>query len=264
MVDEKITEFDEDTAPVAADLLATVDDVAGIPITKKATIANVVGYVVSTVGDIMYATGSRTLARLGVGTAGQVLATDSGATAPEWTSAPSALIGKKTVYIPASAMTPTVTNGCATLVTTETTALRPDMSALAFADGGTVLHTQFSFSFPKAWDAGVITYQVFWTGLVAGAGGVKWGLQAVATADNDTINVATGTIIEIVDTFLVAEDMHVSPVSANLTIAGTPGDNEMIFFDLQRDPTDGSDTRAQDANLLGVKILYTVDTLKDD
>jgi len=40
-------------------------------------------------GDVLYATGADTLARLAKGTAGQVLAMNSGATAPEWGSLPS-------------------------------------------------------------------------------------------------------------------------------------------------------------------------------
>jgi hypothetical protein len=39
---------------------------------------------VTTAGDIIYGTGSATVSRLGVGTAGQVLAVNSGATAVEW------------------------------------------------------------------------------------------------------------------------------------------------------------------------------------
>ena len=40
--------------------------------------------VVTTAGDLLYGTAADTVARLGIGTAGQVLAVDSGATAPEW------------------------------------------------------------------------------------------------------------------------------------------------------------------------------------
>ena len=43
-------------------------------------------------GDILYATGADTLARLAKGTAGQVLAMNSGATAPEWASPAVALV----------------------------------------------------------------------------------------------------------------------------------------------------------------------------
>ena len=43
---------------------------------------------VTTAGDVIYATGSAAVTRLGIGTAGQVLAVNSGATAPEWIAAP--------------------------------------------------------------------------------------------------------------------------------------------------------------------------------
>lgn len=40
----------------------------------------------TTAGDLTYATAANTLARLGLGTAGQVLKVNAGATAPEWSS----------------------------------------------------------------------------------------------------------------------------------------------------------------------------------
>jgi hypothetical protein len=43
--------------------------------------------VVTTAGDILYATAADTITRLGIGTAGQVLKVNSGATAPEWGAA---------------------------------------------------------------------------------------------------------------------------------------------------------------------------------
>jgi hypothetical protein len=44
--------------------------------------------VVTTAGDLLYATAADTVTRLGIGTASQVLAVNSGATAPEWVAAP--------------------------------------------------------------------------------------------------------------------------------------------------------------------------------
>jgi len=41
---------------------------------------------VTTAGDVLYATGSGTVTRLGIGTAGQVLTVNGGATAPSWAS----------------------------------------------------------------------------------------------------------------------------------------------------------------------------------
>jgi hypothetical protein len=40
--------------------------------------------VITTAGDLIYGTAADTVARLGIGTAGQVLQVNSGATAPEW------------------------------------------------------------------------------------------------------------------------------------------------------------------------------------
>jgi hypothetical protein len=45
---------------------------------------------VTTAGDVIYATGSGAVTRLGIGTAGQVLKVNSGATAPEWGAASAA------------------------------------------------------------------------------------------------------------------------------------------------------------------------------
>ena len=42
---------------------------------------------VTTAGDLVYGTAADTMARLGIGTAGQVLSVNSGATAPEWANA---------------------------------------------------------------------------------------------------------------------------------------------------------------------------------
>ena len=48
------------------------------------TITNSMATAITTAGDTLYGTGSGTFSRLGIGTAGQVLQVNSGATAPEW------------------------------------------------------------------------------------------------------------------------------------------------------------------------------------
>jgi hypothetical protein len=52
----------------------------------------------TTTGDIYYASAANTPARLGIGTASQILAVNSGATAPEWVAAPAA--GAEPLLIP--------------------------------------------------------------------------------------------------------------------------------------------------------------------
>ena len=171
--------------------------------------------------------------------------------------------GKHTAWIPAGSMQPTVANGCAALTNNITTAGRPDITQLAF-DNSADEHAQFQIAFPKMWNLGVVTFQAFWTGLTANAGGVAWALQAVAASNGDTIDVAYETPRIITDTFIAAEEVHVTDESKAVTIGGTPADNDLCYFRIFRDVSDAADTRAADCNLLGIKLFYTTEVPTDD
>ena len=66
---------------------ATLTVVDGVPVASGGT-----GLASFTAGDILYATGSTTLAKLGKGTGLQGLQTNSGATAPQWANSPQSLM----------------------------------------------------------------------------------------------------------------------------------------------------------------------------
>jgi len=68
------------TLAATANAVKTSYDLANAAIPKST---------VTTAGDVIYATGSGTVTRLGIGTAGQVLTVNGGATAPSWTTASS-------------------------------------------------------------------------------------------------------------------------------------------------------------------------------
>ena len=70
--------------------------------------------------------------------------------------------GIDTIWIPAAAMRPTVSNGCAALTEVETTSGRPDMQVLDF-DTSADEHAQFQISMPKSWNEGTVTAQFYWT-----------------------------------------------------------------------------------------------------
>ena len=57
-----------------------------------------------------------------------------------------------------------------------------------------------------------------------------------------------------------AEDLNISAVSGNLTVANAAAD-ELAFFEIFRDVS--ADDHTADARLLGVKIFYTTDTSTD-
>ena len=172
------------------------------------------------------------------------------------------IAGKETLWVPASAMYGASTNG-AEGAQVETTATRPDMKVLDF-DAGTAEYAQFSVAMPKSWNEGTLTYQVYWTPGSTNTGNCIFGLQAVACADSDTIDVAYGTQIEVTDAGIgTVEDQQITSESGAMTVAGSPAAGELTYFQLLRDAADGSDTFSADARVLGVKIFYTTDAAND-
>ena len=170
--------------------------------------------------------------------------------------------GKHTIWVPAAAMQPTVSNGCATLAKVETTSGRPDMQVLDFDDGSDE-HAQFQVAFPKSWNEGVIQFQAYWCSTAADTDGVSWALQGVSVPDNSTIDVAYGTAVVVDDANQgAAEEMLVTAVSGDVTIASAAV-STVTFFRVFRDVSDANDTAAEDARLIGVKLFYTTDTGND-
>jgi hypothetical protein len=171
------------------------------------------------------------------------------------------IAGTETIWVPAAAMFGATTNGAAA-EQVETTAGRPDMKVLDF-DPGTAEAAQFSVAFPKSWNEGTITYQVFWTPSNTNTGNCLWTLFGVSVADNATIDVAYGTEQTITDAgHGTVEDQQVTSVSSALTVKDAAADTQ-TYFQVQRNAASGSDTFTGDARLLGIKIFFTTDAAND-
>ena len=163
--------------------------------------------------------------------------------------------GLHTIWVPASAMYPCSTNGCADLEQVETTAQQPEFKVLDF-DKDSDEFAQFTVAFPKSWNAGTITYRAYWVG-------VAWTLAGRSVADNAEAIGAFGTAVVVQDDSQGdATEVLVSPISSAVTIASA-ADDALTFFQVSRDVSDGNDDMAGDARLVGIQILYTVDS-KDD
>ena len=172
------------------------------------------------------------------------------------------IAGKETIWIPATAMFGPTTNP-ADAAQVETTATRPDLNVFDF-DASTQQYTQFSIGMPKSWNEGTLTYQVYWSPSTTNTGNAIFGLQAVACADGDTIDVAYGTAIEVTDAGIgTVEDQQVSAESSAMTVAGSPAAGEQTYFQLYRDAADGSDTFTGEARVLGIKLFFTTDAAND-
>jgi hypothetical protein len=199
------------------------------------------------------ANGDITIAPNGTGVAKAVDAGDN--------TAAIKIAGKETMWVPASAMYGASTNG-ADAKQVETTATRPDMKVLDF-DPSTAEYAQFSVAFPKSWAAGTVTYQVYWTPATTNTGNCIFGLQGVSCGDDDTIDVAYGTGVEVTDAGIgVVEDQQITSESGAVTITAAAA-GEQTYFQLYRDAADGSDTFTGDARVLGIRLFFTTDLAND-
>ena len=171
-------------------------------------------------------------------------------------------VGKETIYIPAAAMYPTTTNGCAALTQVEGTAGRPELKCLDF-DPSSDENAQFTVSFPKSMKFDTdITFRAFFTVSGTDTGTVSWALSGVAAEDNDVIDAAFGTAVAPTAKAHsgVSGDIDITAESGGVTIAGR-ADDSMVFFNIMRDVS--ADNQAGDARLLGIQIFFTTDLAND-
>jgi len=169
--------------------------------------------------------------------------------------------GTETIYVPASAMYPNTTNGCAALAQVELTAGRPELKVLDF-DKDSDEFAQFTVAFPKSWNGGTVTFRAFWVGIAATTG-IAWGLQAISVGDNAEADAAFGTAVVVTDDSQGdATEVLVTDTSGALTISGA-GDDKMTFFQIFRDVSDANDDMAGDARLVGIQLFFTTDATND-
>ena len=168
--------------------------------------------------------------------------------------------GLETIYVPAAAMYPNSTNGCADLTQVELSN-GPELKCLDF-DASSDENAQFTVAFPKSWNEGTVTFQAFFTVTGTNTGTVAWGLSGGSTVDDGSINTAFGT--NVVATAKAhsgtSNDMDVSAVSGAVTIANAAADS-MTFFQIMRDVS--ADDQSGDARLLGIKLFFTTDAAND-
>lgn len=178
-----------------------------------------------------------------------------------WTAGPAAG-GQNTIGIPASAFTPTSTNGAASALRELAT---NDVMVPGYDfDKDTDEHIQIMLPMPKGWDEGTLTAQVAWTdAATAGTGNVVWGVRMRAVGNDDALDAAFGTAQLVTDGFIASGDMHLSPTTAAITPAGSPAEGDWLVVDVYRDADSGSDTYSQDARLIGVKLVYSTNTWTD-
>ncbi len=171
-------------------------------------------------------------------------------------------IGKQTIFVPAAAMFPRVTNGPGNGAF-ETATNRINVSTLDF-DATTQEFAQFQIAMPKSWDEGTISFDVMWChGATSTNFGVVWSLAGVALSDTNALDTAFGSAVLVADTGGATNVVYDSPESAAVTIGNTPAENDYVVFQLARVPGDASDTMAVDARFLGIRLFYRINAGND-
>jgi len=170
------------------------------------------------------------------------------------------IAGKETIWVPAVAMYANSTNGAEAAQVELSNG--PEIKVLDF-DKDSDEFAQFAVAFPKSWNAGTVTFQAFFTATSTDTGTTAWGLSAVALADSGDLNTAFGT--QVVATAKAhsgtSNDLDVAAESGAVTIAGSPGADEYVFFQVSRDVS--ADDLNADARLLGIKLFFTTNAAND-
>ena len=173
------------------------------------------------------------------------------------------ILGKQTIWVPASAMYPRTTGGAA-IGTIQSATNNINLRTLDF-DTATYEFAQFVIQMPKSWNEGTLIFQFIWTHAATTTNfGVEWVVRSTAYANDDALDVAPSNDVVIADTGGTTNDIYITGETPPHTVPGSPAAEELVLFDVYRNYVSASDTMAVDARLIGVKIHYTVDAAKDD
>lgn len=250
------------TASIATELNTTVnvDDIVTTDVT------NADGRVISVTDGVTQMGIEVTPAGIGLGGTGgtgvtvpTVAASDDSQKAASTAHVKDVVVGVQDLFISAAAMWPRTTNPSSDLTKAEMATSLFNIQSLDF-DQTTQEFAQFQIVLPRKWNNGTVTAVVYWTA-TAGSGTVQWGISGGAYSNDDALTVALGTPQTADDTLIATNDLHISPATSAITLAGTPADADFLAFQISRNPA--SDTLNADAKLLGVSIRLTTDAAID-
>ena len=157
--------------------------------------------------------------------------------------------GVESINVDASSFIPRTTSGCG-INSTETATYRVNRDLLLF-DQTSIEYAQYWFNWPAGWATAKVTF--FWSAST-GTGSVVFGAQMLVFTDGDALDSDFGTAVEVTDAAGSANTLRQSSATAAITPAGTITAGKRAVLQIYRDPTDGSDDMAADAQLEGVLI----------
>ena len=171
--------------------------------------------------------------------------------------------GKRTIFLTAAGGVPTTTAGCAGPAQQELETNDVMVTTLDFADDASE-YAMWQIALPDRYDGGTITAQFYWTVPNANAGEVRWEISGRAYANSDALDQVMGSYVGVTDTCLeVVNDLHISAVTAAITLAGSPAAGELVMIKVYRDHDHADDDYGYDAQLLMVKLEFGISKWSD-
>jgi hypothetical protein len=174
-------------------------------------------------------------------------------------------VGLHTISIPAAALTPAMTNGCAAAAQAETATNEINYKYCAF-DKDTVEAGWFYFRAPKSMKAGgTLTAAIQWTHPSTTSNFlVAWDIAILSLHDDDAMDTAAGTAIQVNDTGGTTEDYYETAMSTTITASNTFVKGDGVWVRIRRVATDGTnDTLAVDAHFINAVLIYETDANED-
>lgn len=162
-----------------------------------------------------------------------------------------------TMWVHASSMVPTTTNGGA--AGSQEYATNDLMQEYYAFDDATEEFVCANVKFPEDWDRSTIKAKFYFSSASGSTVGdtVEWEISGIAISNDDALDVAQGTGQVITDTILagVNGDLHITSATPACTIGGTPALADLINLKFSRNIA-GTDDMEEDAWLFGVLIQY--------
>jgi hypothetical protein len=144
--------------------------------------------------------------------------------------------------------TPTTNPGVAACVTGSNT----QKLVIDFADGANTLSVQRELKLPSDWTSTVDATFTWYT--TATTGDVVWQLSTICVANAETGDPAFNTASTVTDTAQGTTNQYNVATITGVTVTGCAA-GETLYLRVFRDPTNGSDTLAATARLVGVELI---------
>lgn len=122
---------------------------------------------------------------------------------------------------------------------------------------------QATLALPTSWDGGALAVRLVWTA-PTGTGGVAWTIDAAAVADGEPLDAAFGAAVTVTDGLSAPESLHATDESAAIVPSGAASDGGIVVLRIARAVEDAADTLEADAQLLGLRVFFTVNAASDD